>query len=73
MILPCDCKHKVQDSMYGEGKRVFNPKKTTLNKPQEYTCTICKRVRTGPTLTTSTKKQVLFQKSTYFFMSALPP
>ena len=35
MIANCVCTHKVQDEMYGKGKRVFNLGKTN------YKCTVC--------------------------------
>lgn len=35
-ISSCTCKHEYQDKKYGNGNRVFNPR-----KGGEYTCTVC--------------------------------
>ena len=39
-ILPCTCQHPYQDSRYGKGQRVFNPRK------DGFTCTVCGTKRT---------------------------
>lgn len=38
-ILRCNCKHPFQDSRYGDGMRVFNPR---TNK--KFACTVCGRI-----------------------------
>lgn len=37
-VMDCICVHEYQDSKYGKGKRVMNPKK------KGYQCTVCGRM-----------------------------
>ncbi len=42
-IKKCNCKHKGQDKLNGEGMRVMNPvKRITPDKKPYYRCTVCK-------------------------------
>ena len=40
-ILKCDCKHDVQDKIYGKGNRLHN------KGLKQYTCTVCEKKREG--------------------------
>ena len=41
-IKKCSCSHKVQDKMYGEGRRVHNPAPSkTKGGDTDYICTVC--------------------------------
>lgn len=40
-ILRCSCKHEWQDSKYGRGFRVHNPK----FKEKQFVCTVCSNVK----------------------------
>lgn len=44
MILKCICTHKVQDEMYGAGKRVCNP--CNKSSGNEHRCTVCAKLVT---------------------------
>lgn len=44
-IKSCTCKHPFQDEKYGLGKRVHNKLTTVRDRPQEYKCTVCGKVR----------------------------
>lgn len=45
MILNCDCKNEYQDTIYGQGKRLFNPCKPKLISLGQnwFRCTVCKK------------------------------
>lgn len=46
MILSCNCAHKAQDALHGEGKRVMNPLKAAKGQEVAYRCTVCLKERT---------------------------
>lgn len=35
-VMPCACKHEFQDSRYGSGKRLHNPRKS-----DKWACSVC--------------------------------
>lgn len=39
MIRKCGCKHEVQDEMYGNSNRVWNP----TTKDKGWRCTVCEK------------------------------
>lgn len=44
-VLPCGCRHEYQDQTYRRGNRVHNHLKAVVGRPQEYRCTVCRKVR----------------------------
>ena len=42
MILKCTCINETQDKLYGQGNRVFNPRKPK-ESTSHYRCSVCKK------------------------------
>lgn len=45
MIIKCNCVHKAQDKLHGQGNRVGNELKSKgPGFPTEYRCTVCEKI-----------------------------
>lgn len=50
MVKRCDCENEYQDKMYGKGNRIHN-----LTKVGAYRCSICTKVKSGGSESSSSK------------------
>ena len=46
-IMRCDCKNESQDSMYGNGMRLWNPIGKGKDQGENYRCTVCNKSTNG--------------------------